>query len=224
MPIAKPFKKRPLVAAVQAVCYSMLLNAPAQAGPTGGVVVGGSGAITQSGLSTTINQATQNLAVNWQSFNVNSNERVQFVQPNASSIALNRILSNNGSTIAGRIDANGRVILVNPNGIFFTPTASLNVGSLIASGLDIKPNDFMNGHYIFNEIPNSNGAVINSGMINAALGGNVALLGKQVQNTGLISATLGSVTLAALAPKPRVNLTRFARPIVFDSRRGAVMS
>ena len=192
------FKKHPLTLALHACCYSVLSAIPvAHAGPVGGEVVGGSGSITQSGLTTTITQASQNLAANWQSFDVNRNERVQFIQPNSTSIALNRILSNNGSTIAGQIDANGKVILVNPNGIFFTPTASLNVGSLIASGLDITPNDFMNGHYIFNEIPNSNGAVINSGMINAALGGNVTLLGKQVTNNGLIAATLGSVTLAA---------------------------
>ena len=192
------FKKNALTLAIHACCYSMLSAVPvAHAGPVGGEVVGGNGTITQSGLTTTINQASQSMAANWQSFDVNSHERVQFIQPNATSIALNRILSNNGSTIAGRIDANGRVILVNPNGIFFTPTASLNVGSLIASGLDITPNDFMNGNYIFNEIPGTNGTVINSGMINASLGGNVALIGKQVENNGLISANLGTVTLAA---------------------------
>jgi filamentous hemagglutinin family protein len=193
-----PFKKNALTLAIHACCYSMLSAVSvAHAAPVGGEVVGGSGGITQSGLSTTINQASQNLAVNWQSFNVNSNERVQFIQPNASSIALNRILSNNGSVIAGRIDANGQVILANPNGVFFTPTATLNVGGIIASGLDINPTDFMNGQYLFHEIPGTHGAVINSGMINASLGGNVALLGKQVENNGLISATLGSVTLAA---------------------------
>lgn len=191
------FKKRALTTAVQAVCYSMLLNSSVQAEPTGGAVVGGSGTINQSGLATTIHQASQNLAINWQTFNVAANERVQFIQPNSTSVALNRILSNNGSTIAGRIDANGRVMLVNPNGVFFTSTAVLNVGSIIASGLDIKPSDFMNGNYIFDEIPGSSGAVINNGMINASLGGNVALIGKHVENNGLIVANLGTVTLAA---------------------------
>lgn len=192
------FKKHPLTVAVQACCYTLLGGLPlANANPTGGQVVGGSGTISQSGTNTTINQATQNLAINWQTFNVQSNERVQFIQPNASAIALNRILSNNGSTIAGRIDANGKVILVNPNGIFFTSTASLNVGSLIASGLDINPGDFMNGKYVFNEISGTSGTVINQGLISASLGGNVVLIGKQVKNEGLIQANLGTVTLAA---------------------------
>jgi len=167
------------------------------AGPTGGQVVGGRGSINQVGNATTINQASQNVSINWQSFNVNVNERVQFIQPNSNSVALNRILGNSGSTIAGRIDANGHVILVNPNGVFFTSTAVVNVGGIIASGLDIKPTDFMNGDYIFNEVLGTEGAVINSGTINASLGGNVALIGKQVKNDGVIVASLGTVTLAA---------------------------
>lgn len=167
------------------------------AGPEGGQVVGGAGSINQSSLNTTINQATQNMAINWQSYNVQSNERVQYIQPNSSSISLNRILSNNGSTIAGRIDANGQVILVNPNGVFFTPTAMVNVGGIIASTLDMMPTDFMNGHYIFNEALGADGAVVNSGTINASLGGNVALIGNQVENNGLVVANLGTVTLAA---------------------------
>ena len=117
----------------------------AHAGPTDGVIVGGSGTINQSNLTTTINQNTSSLAINWESFNVNSNEMVNFIQPDTSSIALNRILGTNGSEIHGQINANGQVVLVNPNGIFFGSTASVNVGGLIASGLDISPSDFMNG-------------------------------------------------------------------------------
>lgn len=198
MPAPTRFKKHPLTIAIQACCYTMLSGSPlALATPTGGTVVGGTGTISQSGNTTTINQATQNLAINWQTFDVAANERVNFIQPNSNSVAFNRILSNNGSTIAGRIDANGKVILVNANGIFFTSTAVLNVGSIIASGLDMSPNDFMNGQYVFNEIQGTSGAVVNSGLINASLGGNVALIGKQVRNDGLIVANLGTVTLAA---------------------------
>ncbi|MFK5913021.1 MAG: filamentous hemagglutinin N-terminal domain-containing protein, partial [Woeseiaceae bacterium] len=179
-------RKLAFIASVYALSFNV------SAAPAGGAVVGGAGNISSSNLTTTINQNSQNLAVDWQSFNVNSNERVQFIQPNSSSIALNRILSNNGSVIQGQIDANGQVILVNPHGVFFSSTASVNVGGLIASTLDIAPTDFMNGNYIFNEVIGVNGAVINSGTINASLGGNVALLGKQVKNDGLISANLGS--------------------------------
>ena len=190
-----PGSLRPAVCGL--LVLPMVFMVTAHAGPTGGEVVGGAGSINQSGVNTTINQTTQNMAIDWQSYNVSVNERVQYIQPNASSISLNRILSQNGSTIAGRIDANGQVILVNPNGIFFTPTSVINVGGIIASGLNIQPNDFMNGNYIFDEVLGSDGTVINSGIINASLGGNVALIGRQVENDGLIVANLGSVTLAA---------------------------
>ena len=64
----------------------------------------------------------------------------------------------------------------------------------------MTPADFMNGNYIFNEkagVGEFAGTVINQGLITASLGGNVALIGKQVKNEGLISANLGSVVLAA---------------------------
>ena len=185
----------------QFLTFSFLLTQPfylpyLHAAPVGGNVVAGTGSISQSDLTTTINQTSQNLAVNWQSFDVNTNEKVNFVQPNSSSIALNRILGNNGSTIQGQINANGQVILVNPNGVFFTPTATINVGGIVASSLDMAPSDFMNGNYIFNDVLGTDGAIVNSGLITASLGGNVALIGKQVKNEGLISAKLGSVVLA----------------------------
>ncbi|MEW5755690.1 MAG: filamentous hemagglutinin N-terminal domain-containing protein, partial [Pseudomonadota bacterium] len=199
MPLPLSFKKHTLSALVHVLCCSWVLNSipSAHAAPAGGNVVGGAGSISQSGVNTTIHQASQNMAIDWQSYNVNVGERVQYIQPNASSISLNRILSNQGSTIAGRIDANGHVILVNHNGIFFTPTSVLNVGGIIASGLDIQPSDFMNGHYIFNEVLGTEGGVVNSGLINASLGGNVALIGRSVENRGVIAANLGTVTLAA---------------------------
>ena len=76
------FVKRPLTAAVQAALYSMFLVTTVQAAPTGGQVVGGAGSISQLGATTTINQASQNMAINWQSYNLNSNETVQYHQPN----------------------------------------------------------------------------------------------------------------------------------------------
>jgi len=75
------------------------------------------------------------MAVDWQSYNVQQNEKVKYIQPSSSSVSLNRILGNSASTIRGQIDANGQVILVNPNGVFFGATSTVNVGGLIASCL-----------------------------------------------------------------------------------------
>ncbi len=196
VPFSKPmfYSKSKLTLAIAA---QMLVITPAWTAPTGGEIVGGTGSIEQQGTETTIVQNTDRLAIDWQGFDVGKNERVKFVQPGQSAVALNRILGNKGSEILGRIDANGHVILVNPNGVIFGQGAVVNAGGLIASGLQINPDDFMNGDLAFKRIEGADGTIINSGMINAAAGGNVVLLGKQVENRGLISARLGSVLLAS---------------------------
>ena len=183
----------PLFGALACVCSVTIVHSA----PLGGQVVGGSGGITQSGLKTTIQQNSSALALDWQSFNVNNNEAVQFIQPDKNAIVLNRILGNSASQIFGRLDANGQVILVNPNGLFFGGSAVINVGGLLASGLDISPTDFLNGDYVFSALEGSEGAVINHGIIQAATGGSVSLLGRQVENVGFISAHLGAVNLVA---------------------------
>lgn len=183
---------------IVAVILNHLALVPvAHASPVGGQIINGSGTINQSGLTTTIHQSAQTQIINWNSYNLKSNEIVNYIQPNASAISLNRILDLSPSQIDGTINANGRIVLVNPNGVFFGSNASINVGGLIASGLDIDPNRFLNGNYLFNSVDDSEGAVINSGTLNASLGGSITLLGQQVENRGLINAQLGSVNLAA---------------------------
>ena len=184
--------------AIKALALAIASQSPlVHAAPTGGAVVAGTGTINQSGTNTTINQSTERLSLEWNTFNVAGNERVQFIQPGTSSVALNRILDSSGSQILGRIDANGHVILMNPNGVFFGANATVNVGGLVASGLNIDTDDFMNGDLVFAGLEGTAGAVVNRGIINAATGGNVALIGKSVANRGLISASLGHVVLAS---------------------------
>ena len=147
----------------------------AVAGPEGGVVAAGQANITTPNATTTVvNQASQNVIVNWESFNVNTNEAVNFNQPNAQAQALNRIYDQNPSQILGSINANGKVLLINPNGVFFNATASVNVGSLVASGLDISDSDFMSGkHHFINPNGAEGGLVVNKGLIQASTGGSV---------------------------------------------------
>ena len=172
----------------------MCLGASGHAAPAGGVVAAGGASIAASGARTTITQTTQNAAINWQSFNIAAGESVQFVQPNSSSVALNRVLGPDPSAIFGSLSANGKVFLVNPNGVLFGSGASVNVSGLVASTLNITDGNFMAGSYSFTD-PGI-GSVINQGTINAD-GGYVALLGANVGNEGVISARLGTVALAA---------------------------
>jgi filamentous hemagglutinin family protein len=167
-------------------------------GLTGGSVVSGQGSITNPNATTTlINQQSSSLTLNWSTFNVAGNETVKFVQPSSTSVALNNILSANPSQIFGRIDANGRVVLINPNGILFGRTAQLNVGSLIASSLELKEYDPTTGHLSFQSLSGHPGVIDNEGTITAGRGGSVALLGGTVLNNGLVLADYGTVAMGA---------------------------
>lgn len=177
-----------------AAALLLALGSPLYALPTDGVVVAGDATISTAADSMTINQNSQNVSLNWLSFDIGAAESVQFVQPDSSSVALNRVLGADPSSILGSLTANGQVFLINPNGILFGQGASVNVGGLVASTLDISDGDFMAGEYNF--AGTSDTSVINEGSISAA-GGYVALLGANVFNQGVIAARLGTVALAA---------------------------
>jgi len=182
--------------AMRALAISlMIIGNGAYAAPVGGVVTaGGATIVSGTGGNLVITQNTQNAAINWNSFNVAAGESVRFVQPNSSAVTLNRVVGVDPSSILGNLSANGKVFLVNPNGIVFGKGASVNVGGLVASSLNIGDADFMAGNYRFAGA--AGGAITNLGTINAP-GGYVALLGANVSNGGVISARLGSVALAA---------------------------
>ena len=168
------------------------------AGPAGGVIVEGQGSVSTPNAGTTvIDQSSHRLLLNWNSFNVGASESVQFNQPSSKAVAFNRILDQNPSQIFGRIDANGQVVLVNPNGLLIGRTAQLNVNSLVASSLDAIDFDAQSGRYRFSTTRADVGAVINEGAITAGRGGSVTLLGGRVSNTGSILADYGTVNLAA---------------------------
>ncbi len=193
--------KHRIIPLLQGLVLGLLSGAPltqTMAEPQGGHVVAGSGQIQTTTPNTTqINQQSQNLVIDWQSFNINTNEVVRFNQPNAQAAALNRIFDQNPTQIFGRLEANGQVMLMNPNGVFFQPGSHVNVGSLIASGLNIRSEDFINGNFNFEGIDGTDGLVVNHGLIEAATGGQVTLLGKAVQNNGVIVANAGQVNLVA---------------------------
>ncbi|WP_028895065.1 filamentous hemagglutinin N-terminal domain-containing protein, partial [Syntrophorhabdus aromaticivorans] len=190
----KMFKKR--IAYLTIAAWGCLVSGPVWAAPQGGVVTSGTATINQSGHVTNINQATQRAAINWQSFSTRPQETVNFHQPNAAAIALNRVIGNERSILEGALNANGRVFLINSNGIIFAKGSTVNTAGFIASTLNLTDKDFNAGSYVFKK-NNSTGSVINMGTITAKEGGYVALLGPAVSNQGVIAATRGSVALAS---------------------------
>jgi filamentous hemagglutinin family protein len=169
----------------------------AHAGPEGGVVRAGSAQISEQGGTTLIRQSTPRAIIDWRNFGILADERVQFAQPSSSSATLNRVTGDRVSVLLGRMDANGQILLINPNGIIFGQGAQINVGGLIASTANIRNENFLEGKLVFDEPGRPGAGIINSGSITAAEGGLVALVAPHVRNDGLIQARLGKVILGA---------------------------
>ncbi|WP_299975428.1 filamentous hemagglutinin N-terminal domain-containing protein [uncultured Pseudoteredinibacter sp.] len=167
------------------------------AAPEGGRVVQGVGNIEQNANITNVNQVSDLLTVEWSSFDLDSQEVVNFLQPNNHAWVLNHILQNGPSQINGQINANGNVLLINPRGMIFGENALINAGSFTASSLWLDKEDFLNGHFYFKDVDPSQGRIINHGLISAATGGFVNLLGESISNEGILSANMGYVSLAA---------------------------
>jgi filamentous hemagglutinin family protein len=163
--------------------------------PTGGQVAQGAAAISQAGAVMNINQSTAKAVLNWTTFDIGQNAKVNIVQPGADAVMLNRVTSANPSQILGQLNANGQVVLVNPNGILFGKDGSVNASSFTASTLGISDANFMAGNQQY-ERNGSTAAVVNQGRINTK-GGYVALLGASVSNEGQINTQGGTAYLAA---------------------------
>ena len=81
--------------------------------PTGGTVVGGSASIGGTGGNVTVNQSSQRAIINWTTFNIGAGTTTTFVQPDSSSVVLNRVTGGLGpSQINGTLSANGHVFLI----------------------------------------------------------------------------------------------------------------
>ncbi|HEV7442728.1 MAG TPA: filamentous hemagglutinin N-terminal domain-containing protein, partial [Steroidobacteraceae bacterium] len=108
-------------------------------------VTSGAATATVSANTLRVTQTTDQAVLNWASFNVSADGHVIFQQPSSTSVALNRIFQESPSNIFGRVDANGQIYLVNPNGFVFGPTAKVNAAGILASTLWMKDTVFQNG-------------------------------------------------------------------------------
>jgi filamentous hemagglutinin family protein len=190
-----PFRraKRHLHKAVIAALASM--QCVAFANPVGEHVVAGSAAIQRSGNTLTVTQGTPRAVINWQGFSIGAGEVTKFVQPGAGSATLNRVTSGNPSVLLGRLEANGQVFVINPNGILVGAGAVINTNAFIASTLNVPNTQFLAGGEL-DFTGSSTAGIRNFGTIKAA-GGDVFLIAHSVQNAGAIEARQGVVGLAA---------------------------
>ena len=174
---------------------ALLCFTDGRANPTGGTVRHGGATIVQEGDQVIINQTTGMAILDWHSFSIAQGETTKFVQPNSSSMALNRVNGGTQSLINGRLEANGGIILINPAGIVVGKSGVINVNSFIASTHDVTDEDFLSGKAMKFQ-GSSEASIQNLGTIHAE-SGDIFLIAHSVINEGTLSAKNGTVGLVA---------------------------
>ncbi|HAV64205.1 MAG TPA: filamentous hemagglutinin, partial [Verrucomicrobiales bacterium] len=179
----------------------------AVANPNGGSIVAGAvDPLPAGGPLMNIGIRSDRAIIDWQSFSINQGELTRFNFDSANAAVLNRVTvmdPSNLSVIAGRLESNGRVILLNPNGILVTPTGVIDTRSFLGSTLTLDPASFMRGDsFSFTLEGSADGSIVNRGVVLAREkeglpGGDVIMVARAVRNEGELSAPDGLVGLAA---------------------------
>ena len=191
-PILRAFDVRPLgVSCALALLWPM----GALANPVDPQVISGQATFNAVGRQLDIAN-TPGAIINWRGFSINAGEVTRFLQQGSSSAVLNRVVGQDPSRILGALISNGRVFLINPNGIVFGAGARIDTAGLVASTLNLSNQDFAAGRLRFTAGQQA-GGIENAGVIKTAHGGLVYLIAPQIRNTGLISSPQGQVVLAA---------------------------
>lgn len=181
-----------------------------------------------------IHQFDQRVILDWEEFNIDRGNTVEFHQPSSTAVALNRIFQNGPSTIAGKLIANGQVYLLNQNGILFDDGAQVNVHSLVASALNIEGEVFNGpggitgainegnfGNPAFTVFASEGGSgqripgceatcvkVETGASLSTAEGGLILLVAPEVINNGVLETPGGQAILAAGYDKVYVALPK----------------
>lgn len=178
---------------IAALSASVVL--PLWANPYNPTVVHGSAQFTAPNSNTLNVTNSANAIINWQSFSIGQGQTTNFIQPSAQSAVLNRVTGADPSALLGQLNSNGRVFLINPNGILVGAEGVINTAGFVASTLDINDADFLNGNYHF--IGDGTAGIQNHGVITTAAGGEIVLIAPQIENHGVLSAEEGNLLLAA---------------------------
>lgn len=179
--------------------YASAPDLPQEGLPQHHETVFGTVTIEKTADKMTIDQKTSTTQINWHSFDIGKNKEVEFIQPSEHAVAYNRVIGGNASQIQGKLKANGKVYLANPNGVIITKEAEINVAGLFATTKDLEQiSEKGNGNsnsYQFTRKTKEGQVVKNQGKIKAK--DFVVLNGDEVINEGEIDATNGKVYLSS---------------------------
>lgn len=201
------------------IIVSVLFLEAVVANPKGGEVISGSCQMEQKGQLLEI-KASDKSIIHWKDFSIDTGEITRFIQPATSSAVLNRVMSSNVSKIMGTLKSNGRVYLINPNGILIGKGGKIDTGSFIASSLDVHDKAFINNEELEFSGLSKNG-VINFGTI-TAWDGDVYLLGFLAQNHGQIETKNGNAFVIGtdhILLKPSSEKRIYIKPKTVDQQK-----
>jgi filamentous hemagglutinin family protein len=157
--------------------------------PGGATIVHGDASLSRQENTLLIEQQSDKAIIEWQNFDIGRDATVHFRQPGEQSSVLNRVNSLDASEIYGQLQANGQVVLVNPNGVVFGASARVDVGSLVVATLALEDRDFLNNDWRLSTTGKP-GDIVNAGNIAAD---QVVMVAARMLNNGNISAGNGVV-------------------------------
>ena len=149
--------------------------------PQGGQVIGGSASITYaSPTQLNITSTTNNSAINWQSFSIGQGNAVTITQPSVTSTQLEQVTGPSASQVFGSLSSNGRIVVANPNGIWFGPSAQVDVAGLVATTAHASAADVAafaaGGSLNLSQAGNATASVVNQGSITVSQAGLAAFV------------------------------------------------
>ena len=136
----KPTPSSPITLCITTIAIAFLLipHHHATSQPQLDTITSGTATIQQEATTTTITQTSHSTTLNWNSYNINQGHTITYNQPSTSSIAINNIKDTNPSQILGNINANGRIILLNPNGFYIGPNSTISANTFIAAAANLQ--------------------------------------------------------------------------------------
>ena len=155
------FKYRTTSAIVMALAISGGAATDAHANGQDAVVTQGAATISESGKNLSVNQTSDKVLIDWRTFNIAPDEHTNFIQPNSSSLAVNRVNADYGqSQILGKLSANGNIVIINGSGIMFGAGSQVDVNGLVATTSDIDNADLAAGQMNFTKAGKADASVI----------------------------------------------------------------
>ena len=178
------------------ILLPLLAIACLHAQPQHPVVIAGDVAMTSlETANALIYSKSERSIVEWESFSIGKGETLNLSLPSQNGAILNRVMGKEGSQILGKMLSNGKVYLINPQGIVIGSEGMIQAGSFVGSTLDCSNETFLTNakEWVFS---GQGEEITNLGTIQTNFG-NIYLIGKRVMNKGTVVAHSGDVSIAA---------------------------